>query len=178
MIPNFTLAGWVSSRKHGLATFIHTKLSWTIADQSPPGSAIEWLCIDIGGVKIVNVYKPPTMRLTSASIPVFPHPSLYAGDFNCQHTDWGYSSTSSDGECLVDWATKGSFVLLHNPKDAPSFFSGRWNTGTNPDLAFASTGHKNWCLDRRVLEKFPRFQHRPSLITAPRTVVPIPSEPY
>ena len=28
--------------------------------------------------------------------------------------------------------------LLYNSKDAPSFFFGCWNTGTNPDLAVTS----------------------------------------
>ena len=51
------------------------------------------------------------------------------------------------------------FVLLYNAKDAASFYSGRWNTGTNPDLAFASVGPNSRLTDRRVLEKFPRSQH-------------------
>jgi len=49
MIPNFTLAGSSLSRKHGLATFVHNKLSWTLVDQSPDESTIEWLCIDVDG---------------------------------------------------------------------------------------------------------------------------------
>ena len=30
--------------------------------------------------------------------------------------------------------------ILYNAKDASRFYSGHWNTGTNPDLAFASLG--------------------------------------
>ena len=89
-------------------------------------------------MEIVHVCKPPTSRKTSSGTPVFPHPCLYAGDFNCQHVNWDYRTTSPDGESLDGWVTKSNIALLHNPKDAPSFFSGRWNTGTNPDLAFAS----------------------------------------
>ena len=63
---------------------------------------------------------------------------VYAGDFNCQHVDWGYDANRADGECLVGWANTNNFALLHNPKDAASFHSGRWNTSTNPDLAFVS----------------------------------------
>ena len=134
--------------------------------------------MDVDGVKIVNVYNPPTSRMTSLAIPVFPHPCLYAGDFKCQHVDWGYSTTSPDGESLVDWATKGNLALLHNPKDAPSFFSGRWKTGTKPDLAFASNGHVYWQPNRCILENFPRSQNRSSLIKSSKTVVLHPSEPY
>ena len=101
----------------------------------------ERLRMDVDGVKIVNVYKPPTSRMIPSAIPAFSHLCLYTGDFNCQHVDWGYSTTSPYGESLVDWATKSNLALSHSPKGAPSFFSGRWNTSTNPDLAFASKGH-------------------------------------
>ena len=106
------------SRKHGLATFVHERLGCTLTDQSLDGSVVEWLCVDVDGVKIANVYKPPTSRMIPSAISVFPHPCLYAGDFNCQHVDWGYSTTSPDGESLVDWVTKSNLALLHNPKDA------------------------------------------------------------
>ena len=118
--------------------------------------------------KIVNVYKPPPTRLRTLDLQVFPHPCLYAGDFNCCHADWGYDDNSPDGECLAGWASVNYLALLYNAKDAASFYSGRWNTGTNPDLAFASVGPNSRLPDRRVLEKFPRSQHRPSLIAQPR----------
>ena len=60
---------------------------------------------------------------------------------------------------------------------AESFHSGRWNTVTNPDLAFASVGSNSRLPDRRVLEKLPRSQHRPSLITPPRFAMAVPSIP-
>ena len=91
----------------------------------------------------VNIYKPPNSRLTPTAIPVFQHPCLYSGNFNCWLTDWGYDSISPYGECLANWTAQDNLLLLHNPKDAPSFFSGRWHTGTNPDLAFASVGHES-----------------------------------
>jgi len=49
--------------------------------------------------------------------------------------------------------------------------------GTNPDLAFASLGQDTRLPDRRVLGKFPRSEHRPSLITSPRLKVPAHSDP-
>ena len=104
-------------------------------------------------------------------------PCLYAGDFNCRHADWGYDDNSPDGECLAGWASINCLALLYNAKDAASFYSGRWNTGTNPDLAFASVGPNSRLPDRRVLDKFPRSQHRPSLITPPRFAMAVPSMP-
>ena len=41
------------------------------------------------------------------------------------------------------WVAGKVLIILLSyimPKDAASFYSGRWNTGTNPDLAFASVG--------------------------------------
>ena len=80
-------------------------------------------------------------------------------------------------ECLAGWASINCLALLYNAKDAASFYSGRWNTGTNPDLAFASIGPNSCLLDRCVLEKFPRSQHRPSLITPPTFAMAVPSMP-
>ena len=107
-----------------------------------------------------------------SDLPVFPHTFLYAGDFNCQHVDWGYHASSADGEFLVHWANTNNVALLHKPKNAASFHSGHWNTSTNLDLALISIDS-----DRYVLEKFPRSQHRPSHITPPRFACPVPSKP-
>ena len=143
-------------------------------DQSPLTSGIEWLCANADDYKIVNVYKPPPTQLRTLDLPMFPHPYLYAGDFNCCHADWGYDDNSPDGECLIGWA---SIALLYNDKNAASFYSGCWNTGTNPDLAFASVNPNSRLPDKRVLEKFPSSQHRPSLITPPRFAMAVPSMP-
>ena len=59
VLPNYQLAGSSLSRKHGLATFVHERLRYTLLDQSPPTSEIEWLFVNVDGYKIVNVYKPP-----------------------------------------------------------------------------------------------------------------------
>ena len=177
VLPHYQLAGSSLSRKHGLATFVHERLRYTLLDHSPPTSEIEWLCVDVDGYKIVNVYKPPPTLLRTLDLPVFPHPCLYAGDFNCRHADWGYDDNSPDGECLAGWASINCLALLYNAKDAASFYFGRWNTDTNPDLAFASVGPNSRLPDRRVLDKFPRSQHRPSLITPPRFAMAVPSMP-
>ena len=111
-----------------------------------------------------------------SDLPVFPHPCLYAGDFNCQHVDWVYDANSANEECLVGWANTNNLALLHNPKNAASFHSGRWNTSTKLDLAFVSINLNSCLPDRHVLEKFPRSQHRPSLIMPPRSARPVPSK--
>ena len=78
-ILGFALAGSSLSRKHGLATFVHDRLKWTLVEQSPTTSETGLLCMDVDGYRIVNVYKPPPTRLQASDLPVFPPPVLYAG---------------------------------------------------------------------------------------------------
>ena len=58
-----------------MAMLDHEKLSWAMTDQSLKESAIEWLCMDIDGCKIVYIYKPPTLQPIPTAISVFPHPT-------------------------------------------------------------------------------------------------------
>ena len=96
--------------------------------------------MDVDGYRIVNVYKPPPTRLQASDPPMFLHPVLYTGDFNCPHVNWGYRTNCADSECVVAWSSLNGLVPLHDPKDVATFKSGRWNTGTNPDLTFVSVG--------------------------------------
>ena len=135
------------------------------------------MSVSVENYNITNVYKPPSSRISPTTLPTLPFPSLYAGDFNCQPVDWGYTITSSDGESLAAWAASNNLAVLYNPKDPASFLSGRWGTGRNPDLDFVRFDSDSSLPDRCVLEKFPRSQHRPSLVTPPKLVSPIPSKP-
>jgi len=72
MIPNFTLPGSVLSNNHGLATFVHERLEWTLVDKFPEKLETEWSCIDVAGHKIINVYKHPPSWLTPKAIPTLP----------------------------------------------------------------------------------------------------------
>ena len=58
-----------------------------------------------------------------------------------------------------------------------TFYTGRWNTGTNPDLTFVSVSPDSRVPDRRILEKFTRSQNRPSLIVPPRLALSVLSLP-
>ena len=71
VLLNYQLAESSLSRKHGLATFVHERLRYMLLDQSPPTSEIEWLCVDVDGYKIANVYKPPPTRLQTLDLQCF-----------------------------------------------------------------------------------------------------------
>ena len=174
--PGFVLAGSSLNRRHGLTMFVHDWLKWTLVDQSPTTSEPECLYVDVDGYRLVNVYKPLPTPLQASNLPVFPRPVIYAADFNCPHGNWGYRISSANGECLVAWASLNGLVPLHDPKDVAIFHTGRWNTGTNPDLTFVSVGPDIHAPDRPILETFPRSQHRPSLIVPSRLALPVPSK--
>ncbi|KAL7885200.1 hypothetical protein AOLI_G00079700 [Acnodon oligacanthus] len=80
-----------------------------------------------------------------------------------QSEDWGYSHTSHDGIALSEWASNSEALLLFDPKEPPSFFSARWNSYTNPDLAFAICRSNDLKPERRILDRFPHSHHRPSI---------------
>jgi len=72
VIPNVSLAGSILSRKHGLGTFVHVKLEWTVINQPPAQSETDWLCVKVAGYNIIKVCKTPTSRLTATAILTFP----------------------------------------------------------------------------------------------------------
>lgn len=108
---------------------------------------------------VVNVYKPPPSVLPTSAFPIAPAPAIYAGDFNCQHTGWGYSHTTLDGDTLSEWTSNTDAQLLFDPKEPPSFYSSRWKTFTNSDLVFAVCCSDNPMPERRVIERFPHSLH-------------------
>ena len=176
-IPEFTLAAHILNKQHDLATFVRQDIEWCLETQSEDDSQLEWLAVKFQDVTIISVYKPPPTRLTRASsLSVVNHSCIYAGNFNCHHTEWGYSKSHNDGTCLVEWAST-NLTLLYNSKEPDSFHSACWNSGTNPDLAFASSTEDQPSPTRRVLEKFPRSQHWPSLITPVPLVASTSSKP-
>ena len=180
--PNFlAIAGYelfahTTSKHRGPATFVSQYATCSTVARSHFNLEIEWLAIRIDDTTIVNIYKPTPTRLTPTLLPPFGNQCIYAGDFNCQHSEWGYHICSADGDALTDWASANDPTLLCVPKEPASFNSQRWNSDTNPDLAFAhsvDTGIPT----RRVLDKFPRSQHRPSLISSPCLTAPIACKP-
>ena len=89
-------------------------------------------------------------------------------------------ATTTTARTVSAWLAEQVLIclaLLYNAKYAASFYSGRWNTATNPDLAFASVGPNSRLPDRPVLDKFPRSQHRLWLIIPPRFAMTMPSMP-
>ena len=115
-LPGFLLAVSILSKQHGMATFVRIGLTWSAVERSQPDSKHRMACHR--GPRnnyrcMLNVYKPPPSELYTISLPSLPAPAICAGDFSCQHTDWGYIHTTKDGETLSDWASSAEVVLLY-----------------------------------------------------------------
>ena len=67
---NYQLAGSSLSRKRGLATFVHERLKYTLLDQSPPTSEIEWLCVSQRLQTTANVIANPGSLSVSSPLSV------------------------------------------------------------------------------------------------------------
>ena len=132
---------------------------------------LEWIAVEISGVLVVNVYKPPKSPLIPKNLPRTSQSCIFAGDFNCHSTEWGYHETDKNGDLLADWASNMGLALLHDPKEPKSFRSGRWGTETDPDLAFTNIEY-----NRSVLDPFPKSQHRPSAILSPNPLAGNPAK--
>ena len=104
-IPGYRLAEYTSSIVHGVASFVQCPTKWRYTASSTFAEEVEWVTTEVEGVNITNVYKPPVTRLCLDSIPRYQQPCIYAGDFNCHSTTWGYGSTNTDGTTLEHWAS-------------------------------------------------------------------------
>ena len=74
---------------------------------------------------------------------------------------------------VTSWASTAEATLLYDPKEPRTFYSARWNSATNPDLAFAKWHNNQPFPVRHILDMFPRSHHRSSRITIPSLVQPV-----
>ena len=91
--------------------------------------------------------------MTITSIPVFHTLCIYAGDFNCCHTDRVYNDINADEECLAAWAASNDLILLQSPKGYPTLHLRLWKSETNADLAWKNSNNLP-TLNDEYLESF------------------------
>ena len=122
---------------------------------------IEILRVDLNGISVTSVYKPPGERFSfhQPLTAVGDQQQLIIGDFNSHSSTWGYATTNTDGELVENWTENQILSKIHDPKLPSSFNSGRWR-GYNPDIICA-TNRIAGCCNKIVMEPVPRSQHRP-----------------
>ena len=78
------------------------------------------MCVDVDNYKIINIYKPPSTRLQTSNLPVFPYPNFYACNLNSTYSDWVYNNNNAEGGCPATWANSNNLALTYDPKDTAS----------------------------------------------------------
>lgn len=78
----------------------------------------------------------------------------------------GYNTNDANSDTLKEWSESRNLFLVFYAKDRSTFFSARWRRGYNPDLCFVSRNQsdKPLAVTRKLLEDFPRSQHRTILL--------------
>ena len=159
-VPGMDLAIERPHAQYGSAIFV-TSGTIVNATSLTEVNNIEILRVDLRGISVTSVYKPPGERfslhqpLTAAGDQQY----VIIGDFNSHCSAWGYATTNTDGELVGDWAENQRLTLIHDPKLSSSFNSGRWRRVYNPDIF--STNRIAGCCNKIVIEPVPRSQHRP-----------------
>lgn len=167
LVPGFKVAAYLTSPVHGIATYVRDDITDYSVHHVSQQNNIFWIVVEIFGIKITNIYKPPNQTWPEIFPSIESHPAIYVGGFNSHHTMWGYEKNNVNGNELVNWAETNNLFLVHDLKDLPSFQSARWKRGYNTDLCFVSrnTNDRPMKAKRNVIKLFPRSQHRPVIIT-------------
>ncbi|KAH7977639.1 hypothetical protein HPB49_003112 [Dermacentor silvarum] len=136
----------------GVCTLVKKNLT-SIDHELLPNGAIEHTTVEIVTGKrkrrestfIINVYSNPKhfqqklrTLVHKAQQLAGPNVTLLCGDFNAQHTAWGYPYTTAKGHSLYDETMDAGYQLLNDP-NAPTRNGTSSQRDTNPDLAFIST---------------------------------------
>ena len=106
---------------------------------------VELISIEMPGVVVHSVYKPPNEKFVLPSLGHGNLPHIVIGDFNSHSSTWGYTKTDDNGEAVEQWADSCNLTLIHNAKLSKSFNSAIWKRGYNPDLIFVSESIANMC---------------------------------
>ena len=115
-------------------------------------------------LELVNYYCPEDKSLSLDTLNVPDEDFLIVGDFNSRSQSWGYDNIDKRGEEVEAWQDDHRLILINDPADTPTFYSGRWRTTTTPDLAMC-TGNLHPCTKRDVCKQLGGSDHRPVVIT-------------
>lgn len=168
LVNGYRVVAYLLSPVYGSATYVRSDISNVKVLHMSSIDDVWCIVIEVDGIKVSNVYKPPNSQWPVSPIPInyMCHPTIILGDFNSHHTSWGYSSNDMNGTRLAEWCESLDLFLVFDAKDRASFFSARWQQSYNPDLCFVSRDELDRPMPttRTVLKAFPRSQHRPIMV--------------
>ena len=115
-------------------------------------------------LELVNYYCPDGKKLSLETLNVPDDDFLIVGDFNSRSQSWGYDHMDRRGEEVEMWQDDHRLILINDPTDTPTFYSGSWHSTTMPDLALC-TGNLHPCITREVSKQLGGSDHRPVIIS-------------
>ena len=74
---------------------------------------MELISIEMPGVVVHSVYKPPNEKFVLPALGNGNLPHIVIGDFNSHSTTWGYTNTDDNGEAVEQWADSCNLTLIH-----------------------------------------------------------------
>ncbi len=116
-VPGMDLAIERPHAQYGSAIFV---MSGTVANATSLTEVnnIEILRVELRGISVTSVHKPPGERFSFHQPPTAAADQQHViiGDFNSHSSTWGYATTNTDGELVEDWAENQRLTLIHDPK--------------------------------------------------------------
>lgn len=109
-IDGLSTVNAVGHRRHGIASYVRQDLE---SQTTHMESGLFYTTMQVRDLIISNIYKPPSEVWTPSVLPVYPHPAIYAGDFNSHHVTWGYNNNNISGKQLVNWSTVHGLFLTY-----------------------------------------------------------------
>uniref|UniRef100_A0A1B0DJV0 Endonuclease/exonuclease/phosphatase domain-containing protein n=1 Tax=Phlebotomus papatasi TaxID=29031 RepID=A0A1B0DJV0_PHLPP len=76
-IPGYSLVAALHSQTHGVATYAQTNICDINVLLAATVNAVQVIVIELCGVKVLNVYKPPNVAWADPPMPRFQHPTIY-----------------------------------------------------------------------------------------------------
>jgi exonuclease III len=102
-VRGYTLIGAIHHKQYGVATYLRSNINNAkIVAQAVVGDVFI-LTSEVGGINIVNAYKPPNTLWNNPPLCVLKHPTIYIGDFNSHSLHWGYDRDDNNGEILFGY---------------------------------------------------------------------------
>jgi len=122
---------------------------------------------------VTSIYKPSNSTFAFEKPANFDTKNIHIilGDFNSHHTNWGYDETDNYGDKVEVWAESNRLTLIHDPKLPPTFNSGKWKKGYNPNVICVSDMIAPQCT-REIGRPIPLTQHRPILCKVTAVIKP------
>ena len=163
-IPGYNAVESIFHDKYGISTLVLDSLPPAKVLHKSDADNLEVIVIKVCGTNLVNVYKPPAVTWPNPPLPEYDNTSIYMGDFNSHHNDFGYSHNDVNGNIIHDWILLNQYSLILSLKD-PKTFHAHNTSGTNPDLCIINEVETVESTKRQVFKGFPHSHHSPVLLS-------------